>query len=87
MAVSIHSTAEQADTVRKLRILERWFAENHCPYAFVSPDGTVRSRVVCLALPDDEPHKALAFRGLCRELGIGESLVQWTVRSGSGTAC
>lgn len=63
--------------VRKLRALERWLADNHRPVALFGADGRPRGEVVCLALPADRPESALEWRGLCGDLGVAHSLVQW----------
>jgi hypothetical protein len=65
------------DAVRKLRILEKWLAENHRPHALFNADGRPRSDAVCLAVPAARSDKALAWRSLCNELGLAAQMVQW----------
>lgn len=77
MVVRVPLASDYENGVRKLRALEHWLAEHHRPVALFRADGLPRSDVVCLAVPDDRPDKALAWRAFCGELGVGRGMVQW----------
>ena len=86
MTVDVSARGDPLETARRLRRLEVWFAKYHRPLTFFRPDGRPRSQVICLAVPVEESAKALAFKAMCMELGIGASISQWLISSHAGTS-
>jgi hypothetical protein len=82
LVVRVGFDAGYEDGVHKLRTMEAWLARHHRPLALFRPDGRPRSSVVCLAVPVEQGETALAWRGLCRELGLADALVQWRIAPG-----
>ncbi|MEC9344113.1 MAG: hypothetical protein VYD64_09745, partial [Pseudomonadota bacterium] len=84
LAVRVPDAGDPEGERRKLRRLEAWLLRHHRRMAIFRPDGRPRSRTVCFAVPVEEADRALAFRAFCRELGLGETLVQWRIGSCHG---
>jgi len=61
---------------RQLLQLERWLKDHHIPQSLFDRYGAPRSDTVHAFFRSDQPEKALAFRGLCNELGLGGRLDQ-----------
>ncbi|MGD9915526.1 MAG: hypothetical protein AB7S80_15720 [Rhizobiaceae bacterium] len=77
LVVRVPLAPDYEDGVRKLRALQQWLARHHRPIALFRADGRPRSEAVCLAVPADEPDKALAWRAFCNEIGVAAGMVQW----------
>jgi hypothetical protein len=59
----------------KLRRLETWLAANHRPIALFGADGLPKGEAVSVFFERAEAAKALAYRTLCNELGLGGTLL------------
>jgi hypothetical protein len=79
MRVTIPHSRDAEATVRAVRRFEQWLAANHRPVALFTPAGRPRSRHVCFAVPVEQASKALAFKLLCREMGLERQIVQWRI--------
>ncbi|MBX3578411.1 MAG: hypothetical protein KF723_14500 [Rhizobiaceae bacterium] len=77
MVVRVPLASDYEGGLRTLRALEHWLAEHHRPVALFRADGRPRSDVVCVAVPEDRPEQALAWRTFCGELGVARGMVQW----------
>jgi hypothetical protein len=77
MVVRVPLCDDYEGGIRTLRALEGWLAEHHRQTALFRADGRPRSDVVCLAVPEDEPEKAFAWRTFCGTLGVADGMVQW----------
>lgn len=60
--------------------LERWLKQNGWQGAIAGPDGQPRSDAVTVSFAQDRAETALAFRTLCRDLGLAASLKQFRVQ-------
>lgn len=67
-------SVEFRDGLAKLRHIEAWLHENHLPLSLTDIYGQPRSEMVTVFFDASDAAKALAFRGLCGELGIVSSL-------------
>ncbi len=79
MRVTIPPGDDPVSAANTVRRFEAWLATHHRPVALFSPAGKPRSRHVCFAVPAEQAEKALAFRMLCRELGLEGRIVQWRI--------
>lgn len=79
MRVTIPPGPDPAATERTLRRFENWLAANHRPIALFNPVGRPCSLHVCFAVPVEHASKALAFKLLCREMGLEGQIVQWRI--------
>lgn len=77
LVVRVPLQADYESGVRKLQAMQEWLARNHKPVTLFRSDGRPRSEVVCIAVPVEMPEKALAWRALCKDLGVASGLVQW----------
>jgi len=62
--------------MRQLRTIERWLFEHHVPQNLFDRTGAPRSDTVHAFFRSDQRQRALAFKGLCKELGLAGSLDQ-----------
>ena len=67
---------EQHPAITQLRAIERWLFERHVPQNLFHLSGAPRSDTVHVFFRSDQPHKTLAFRGLCKELGLSGAIDQ-----------
>ena len=65
---------EFRDGLAKLRHIETWLSDNHLPLSLTDKYGRPKSETVTVFFDRGDAAKALAFRGLCGELGIASSL-------------
>ncbi len=79
LVVTVPLKPDRDAGLAKLRLLERWLAENHKPVPLFRPDGQPRTTTVCVAVPVENAAKALAWRSFCAQLGLSGSMVQWHV--------
>ena len=77
LVVRVPLAADYEAGVRKLQAMQDWLAEHHRPVTLFRSDGRPRSEMVCIAVPAEMPDKALAWRALCKDLGVASGLVQW----------
>lgn len=86
MIVRIHLGSERARLgsprfskqpgIRQLRIIERWLQDNHLPQTLFDCFGAPKNDYVHVFFRSDQPSKTMAFRVLCNELGLSDSLDQ-----------
>ncbi|MCZ6605655.1 MAG: hypothetical protein O7A03_11005, partial [Alphaproteobacteria bacterium] len=63
----------------KLKKIEAWLHKNHLPMTLTDEFGNPRSEIVTVFFDTNHSAKALAFRGLCSELGIASTLLSQRV--------
>ncbi len=74
------SLGDEADTdqyrigVLVMRQIEAWLREHHRPRPLFDPLGRPKSQLVSVSFAQDELDKAMAYRVLCNELGLGSAL-------------
>ena len=60
--------------IAKLRHIEEWLSLHHLPLSLTDEYGRPKGEMVTVFFDADDANLALAFRGLCGELGIASSL-------------
>lgn len=65
--------------VTTLRRIEAWLAANHRPIALFAADGRPKGEAVSVFFERHDAEKAFAYRALCNELGLADTLMSGIV--------
>lgn len=70
------SPEEQISGIMAMRQIEEWLRDNHTPRPLFDKYGRPKSPMVSVSFEDNQLEKALAYRGFCTALGVGQLMQQ-----------
>lgn len=70
------SPEDQLNSILALRQIESWLRDHHTPRPLFDKYGRPRSPLVSVSFEDNELEKALAYRGFCTAIGLGQFMRQ-----------